>query len=370
MNQLETPTPAPLLHFNRGYRETAALRGGQDVTLRLVRPTDKDLLRRGFERLSPESRYRRFFAAKTTLSDAELAYLTELDGLNHFAIAATVRLQDETEDGLGIARFVRSKIDPKVAEAAVTVVLLRLVAAARERGIERFESRALADNRALRDVLVPLGPAVRVRQEGEEIVMGVELPNVPSDALADADARDAPQHRLLPLAARGLPRTMHFARPARCLPMDDSVGRARRASMQCRDVMKTAKTVRGSVSAADCAKMMAVEEVGILPIVDQEQRLIGVVTDRDLAVRVLAEHRPPDTPVGKVMTTGVVTCRPLDGLRFAEQRLADAKVSRIVVMDEDNKVLGIISLSDIGQVEDPKRAGRVLRAITEREVSE
>jgi GNAT superfamily N-acetyltransferase len=172
-------------------------------------------LRRGFERLSPESRYRRFFVAKHTLSDAELTYLTDVDGFDHLAIVATTRLPDGTEDGLGIARIVRSKADPDVAEAAITVVddwqnkglgtllLLRLVAAARERGIRRFESRALADNTALRDVLAPLGPVVTMRREGDEVVIELELPDVPNDALYDAAARQAAHHRFLSLIARG-----------------------------------------------------------------------------------------------------------------------------------------------------------------------
>jgi GNAT superfamily N-acetyltransferase len=204
------------LHFDQDYRETALLRDGRPVTLRLLRATDKELLRRGFERLSPESRYRRFFAAKRSLSDSELAYLTELDGLNHFAIAAVVNGPDGVEDGLGIARFVRSKADARVAEAAVTVVddwqnkglgtllLLRLVAAARERGIERFESSALADNAALRDVLTPLGPAVSLRRTGDELVVAVELPALPSDAVLDARARGAAHQRILSLAARNV----------------------------------------------------------------------------------------------------------------------------------------------------------------------
>jgi hypothetical protein len=102
MDQLDQTKPKSDFHFNHDYREKAMLRDGHAVTLRLVRATDKELLRRGFERMSPESRYRRFFAAKKTLSEAELVYLTELDGLNHFAIAATLDEPEGTEEGVGI----------------------------------------------------------------------------------------------------------------------------------------------------------------------------------------------------------------------------------------------------------------------------
>ena len=206
--------PVGELHFDQDYRETALLRDGHPVTLRALRASDKELLRHGFERLSPTSRYRRFLAPKSKLSDAELTYLTELDGLNHFAIAAVATDSDGLEDGLGVARFVRSKVDAHVAEAAITVIddwqnkglgtllLLRLVAAARERGIERFESSALADNSALRDVLTPLGPAVSLRRARDELVVAVELPALPYDAVLDARVRAAPHHRILSLAAR------------------------------------------------------------------------------------------------------------------------------------------------------------------------
>lgn len=215
MDQLDQTKLKSDFHFNNGYREKAVLRDGHAVTLRLVRATDKELLRRGFERMSPESRYRRFFAAKKTLSDAELVYLTELDGLNHFAIAATINGSEGTEEGVGIARFIRSTAEPRDAEAAVAVVddwqnrglgsllLARLVAAARERGIERFEARALADNAPLRDVLSPLGAEVNLCRDGDELVIGVNLPDVPIDPSVGATQKAA-HHGLLSLAARGL----------------------------------------------------------------------------------------------------------------------------------------------------------------------
>ena len=65
------------------------LKDGTAVRLRLIRPDDKDRLRAGFARLSPESRYLRFFVPKSTLTDAELVYLTETDGVDHVAIGAS-----------------------------------------------------------------------------------------------------------------------------------------------------------------------------------------------------------------------------------------------------------------------------------------
>lgn len=199
--------------FDASYRETAVLRDGSRVTLRLVRPDDKALLRRGFERLSPESRYRRFLSAKTELSDAELVYLTEVDGHDHFAMGAVTEDADGHEEGVAIGRFIRSRTDPRAAEVAVAVVddwqrkglgtllLLRLVAAARERGIERFAGQVLASNQAIRDVLAQL-PSVRTRERDHELAVEVDLPDVPFDAPGQ-DERAARAGRLLGLVARG-----------------------------------------------------------------------------------------------------------------------------------------------------------------------
>ncbi len=204
-----------MLQFDERYHETAALRDGSQVTLRLIRPDDKDLLRRGFERLSPASRYRRFLAAKTRLSDAELAYLTEVDGHDHFAIGAACEDAAGHEEGVGIARFIRSRSDPRVAEVAVAVVddwqgkglgtllLLRLVAAARERGVERFSGQVLASNEALRDVLDQIPSGVRVRAQAGELTVDVDLPDIPFAGLPTPEHRATSLARLLALVARG-----------------------------------------------------------------------------------------------------------------------------------------------------------------------
>jgi GNAT superfamily N-acetyltransferase len=205
-----------MAHFDERYRERAVLRDGSSVTLRLVRPDDKELLRRGFERLSAQSRYRRFLAAKTRLSDAELAYLTEVDGRNHFAIGATRVDEEGTEEGVAIARFIRSRSDPTVAEAAVavaddwqdkglgTLLLLRLAAAARERGIQRFAGQVLASNEAVRDVLDQLPRGVRIRPEAGDLSVEVDLPDIPLGTVPGLEDRETPMRRLLTLAARGL----------------------------------------------------------------------------------------------------------------------------------------------------------------------
>jgi GNAT superfamily N-acetyltransferase len=175
--------------------EAHTLRDGRRVVLRHVRPDDAVEMRRGFDRLSPESRYRRFFGGVAHLSDAALHYLTRVDGHDHVAIVATCESPDlKVEQGLGVARFVRLPDAPTVAEAAVTVVddaqrmgLGRMLAttlatAARERGIHTFRAEVLADN----------GPMValmhEVRAQPIASGQGVVTFDIPLDTLEGHDA--------------------------------------------------------------------------------------------------------------------------------------------------------------------------------------
>lgn len=95
--------------FAADYVEHVTLRDGLPVILRLVTPDDKELLRRGFDNWSAESRYARFFVPKLRLSDDELTYLCDVDQENHFALGA-IREGDGEPRGLGIARFIRSTL--------------------------------------------------------------------------------------------------------------------------------------------------------------------------------------------------------------------------------------------------------------------
>ena len=137
--------------------------------------------------------------------------------------------------------------------------------------------------------------------------------------------------------------------------------------MRCRDVMKTdvARCLE-TLSVQSCAEMMRENGIGFVPVVDLDQQVVGVVTDRDLAMRVVANDLPVNTPVGYVMSRDVRVCRPDDDLRDAERKMSSARKSRLVVADEEGHCVGVISLSDVAQA-DGRRAGGVLRAVTRRE---
>ena len=98
-------------------------RRGTEVRLRLLSPADREKLLAAFDRLSPESRYRRFFTVTPRLPEKLLRRLLDTDGWNHFAIGAETATEDPTDaEGGGVARFIRLNDAPDVAEAAVTVV--------------------------------------------------------------------------------------------------------------------------------------------------------------------------------------------------------------------------------------------------------
>jgi RimJ/RimL family protein N-acetyltransferase len=140
--------------------------GGLELLLRPLRPDDKRRIAQAFERLSPETRYRRFFAPLPRLSEQDLRYLTEVDHHDHEALAA---VNPENGAIVGVARYVRSD-DPTEAEVAVvvgdpwqgrgvaTALLQRLVARAREEGIDHFVALVMSDNTDALELFRHLAP--------------------------------------------------------------------------------------------------------------------------------------------------------------------------------------------------------------------
>jgi GNAT superfamily N-acetyltransferase len=161
------------LRFTPDYRERVRLRDGTEVLLRLVIPADQLLLKRGMDRFSPESRYHRFLGTKQELSTEELNYLTDVDGVDHFALGALATNAAGGTEGVGVARFVRFGEEADSAEPTVAVVdsfqgrglgsilFGRLMDAARERGIRRFHGCMLVHNRVMRALLHRAAPEVR-----------------------------------------------------------------------------------------------------------------------------------------------------------------------------------------------------------------
>ncbi|MBW2459262.1 MAG: GNAT family N-acetyltransferase [Deltaproteobacteria bacterium] len=209
-------------HFDEDYAEQATLTDGTEVHLRLVRPTDKEHLVRGLEAMSAKSRYRRFFTNKERFTGVELAYLTEFDGEDHLAIGAERQLPDGDSQGLGVARFVRDKKRPEVAEAAVAVVdhmhrqglgrllFVRLVAAAAERGITRFRADVLADNQAMLQLADQLAPNEIEPEDDDVVVCTMPLPEVGATDSPHTERRHGSTYGLLSLVGRQAVRVRHL----------------------------------------------------------------------------------------------------------------------------------------------------------------
>lgn len=199
------------MYFDADYRERAVLRDGTEVVLRLIRPQDKELLARGFARLSSESRYRRFFAVKNDLSADELRYLTEIDQVHHVAIGASTV---DGEDGLGVARFIELGED-RTAEAAIAVadhaqgkglgslLFQRLVAAARERGIEKFRCEMLGTNQGMAELVRALAPTASCEIEAGVMRMEFVLPGLEPHHPPSEPPRETGLYRLLAMIAQG-----------------------------------------------------------------------------------------------------------------------------------------------------------------------
>jgi GNAT superfamily N-acetyltransferase len=164
-----------------------ALRDGSRVRLRQGQSQDRELLVRGFARLSDESRYRRFLVAMPELSEAMVRYLTEIDHHDHEAIIA---LDEETGEGIGVARYVRDSERPDVAEVAVTVIddwqqrglgtlLLEVLAArARKEGVKSFTALMLASNQEMMEVLEHLGPVRVLDRDLGTVEIEIPIPEV------------------------------------------------------------------------------------------------------------------------------------------------------------------------------------------------
>ena len=117
-------------------------------------------------------------------------------------------------------------------------------------------------------------------------------------------------------------------------------------------------------SVAYAAKMMRDEDVGIAPIVEGD-RLVGVLTDRDIAVRVVAEGRDPEqVKVTEVASRDVVTLDPQQDLDEALRLMARHQVRRLPVVEEDGRLVGVVAQADVAQEGDDRRTGEVVEQIS------
>jgi len=194
----DTPPHGDVDDFVESSAFVAELKDGTRVRIRPIAPKDKERIQEGWQYLSASTRYMRFLHPKSSLSKWELAYLTEIDYVDHFAWGAEL-IDEPGKLGIGIARYIRDKDDPTVAEAAITVVddfqrmglgrilLQALTEAARQNGIERFRAEVSASNEQVIKSLTRLGAqAGAIEDSGISLELHLPIKAFGSSAMYEA----------------------------------------------------------------------------------------------------------------------------------------------------------------------------------------
>jgi CBS domain-containing protein len=123
-------------------------------------------------------------------------------------------------------------------------------------------------------------------------------------------------------------------------------------------------TIDADQDIADAAKMLRDEDVGVAPIVEGDQ-LVGVLTDRDIAIKVVAEGKDPrTTKVRDVASKDIVTIDPQQDLDEALRLMAQHQVRRLPVVEEDGKVVGILAQADVARESDDVATGELVEKIS------
>lgn len=120
--------------------------------------------------------------------------------------------------------------------------------------------------------------------------------------------------------------------------------------MRIQDIMSgSPETVTPDTSLAEAAKLMKDRDVGMLPVVDGDgsRKLVGVVTDRDIAIRHVAENHPPGCKVREAMTDSVATCTLSDSVDDVMELMGREQVRRVPIVDERGDLIGVVSQADI-----------------------
>jgi len=140
--------------------------------------------------------------------------------------------------------------------------------------------------------------------------------------------------------------------------------------MKCNDVMtQDPECSLPDELVMDVAQLMLDQDIGSVPVIEDEQtkKLIGIVTDRDLALKIVAEGRDPrSTKVSEVMTRQVVTCFVDDDVQKAFDAMAEHQLRRIPVVDKNEHIVGIIAQADIAtRVDEPEKTAEVVKEISQ-----
>jgi CBS domain-containing protein len=135
--------------------------------------------------------------------------------------------------------------------------------------------------------------------------------------------------------------------------------------MKVNEVMtRDIQTVHPDQPVSEAAGFMLSADTGSIPVLENEE-LVGMITDRDIAVRGVANGRGPDTPVRELMTSDIVSVRDSDDVRDAAARMSEAQVRRVPVIGDDDRLCGIVSLGDLSRETDGDSAAVALEGVSQ-----
>jgi CBS domain-containing protein len=135
-------------------------------------------------------------------------------------------------------------------------------------------------------------------------------------------------------------------------------------TMKISEVMTTeVETIGAEQTAREAASFMLRADAGSIPVCDGG-RVIGMITDRDIAVRGVAEGRGPDTPVSELMSDGIICAREDEDIATVAKRMSDEQVRRLPVLDADDKLCGIVSLGDLAREGRGETAEQALEGVS------
>jgi CBS domain-containing protein len=124
------------------------------------------------------------------------------------------------------------------------------------------------------------------------------------------------------------------------------------------------QTVTPDQSAREAANFMLRAEAGSIPVTEGD-KVIGMITDRDIAVRGVAEGRGPDTPVRELMTDHIICARKDDDVDDVARRMSEEQVRRLPVLDDDDRLCGIVSLGDLARESRGEEAHEALEGVSQ-----
>jgi len=124
------------------------------------------------------------------------------------------------------------------------------------------------------------------------------------------------------------------------------------------------RLVKPDQTIREAAQLMAEIDAGAIPVTEND-RLVGMITDRDIAVRAVAQGKSPDTRIRDVMSTGILYCFDDQELDDVARNMGKNQVRRLPVINRDKRLVGILALGDLASNEDAKAVGRTVSQVSE-----